>query len=72
MNEEEIKKIAQEEMNRAIMKNLDSSIIFKYISNLEQEDIKKDLIINKMAEQLTTPYHSKEWVIDYYKREIEK
>ena len=33
---------------------------------------KKDRIINKMAEQLTTDIHSKEWVIDYYEREVEK
>jgi uncharacterized phage infection (PIP) family protein YhgE len=48
MNEEEIKKIAQEEMNKAIMKNLDSSIIFKYISNIEKELEKKDTLINTM------------------------
>ena len=33
---------------------------------------KRDKVINLMAEQLTTPVHSKEGVIDYYKREIEK
>ena len=33
---------------------------------------KKDKIINLMAEQLTTPVHSKEWVIEHYKKEIEK
>ena len=33
---------------------------------------KKDKVINKMAEQLTTDIHSKEWVIDYYEREVEK
>lgn len=33
---------------------------------------KKDKIINLMAEQLTTDIHSKEWVIDYYEREVEK
>ena len=42
--------------------------MFDYAEEVE----KKDLIINKMAEQLTTPIHSKEWIIDYYKREIEK
>ena len=31
---------------------------------------KQDKIINEMAEQLTTPLHSKEWIIDYYKKEI--
>ena len=33
---------------------------------------KKDRIINKMAEQLTTDIHSKEWIINYYEREVEK
>lgn len=42
--------------------------MFDYAEEVE----KKDKIIDKMAEQLTTPVHSKEWVIDYYKREIEK
>ena len=41
--------------------------MFDYAEEVE----KKDKIINKMAEQLTTPYHSKEDVIDYYKKEIE-
>lgn len=50
----------------------DFEIVDHECSRLEQEDIKKDKLINLMAEQLTTPLHSKEWVIDYYKREIEK
>lgn len=37
-----------------------------------EEIKKKDKIINLMAEQLTTDIHSKEWVIDYYEREVEK
>ena len=32
----------------------------------------KNLIINAMAEQLTTPLHNKEWVIDYYTKKVEK
>lgn len=28
----------------------------------------KDRIINLMAEQLTTPIHSKEWIIEYYRK----
>lgn len=50
----------------------DFEIVDHECSRLEQEDIKKDKLINILAEQLTTPIHSKEWVIDYYKREIEK
>ena len=44
------------------------------IEIVEQDSIirKKDKIINLMAEQLTTDIHSKEWVIDYYEREVEK
>lgn len=37
---------------------------FDYSDKLEQ----KDKIIDLMAEQLTTPIHSKEWVKEYYKR----
>jgi hypothetical protein len=29
----------------------------------------RDRMINKMAEQLTTPIHDKEWIIKYYERE---
>lgn len=29
----------------------------------------RDRIIDKMAEQLTTPIHDKEWVIKYYEKE---
>lgn len=50
----------------------DFEIVDHECFRLEQEDIKKDKLINILAEQLTTPVHSKEWVIDYYKREIEK
>ena len=33
---------------------------------------KQDKIIDLMAEQLTTPVHSKEWVIEHYNQKIEK
>lgn len=38
MNEEELRKIAQEEISKQIMCNLDSALIFKYIQNLEEEN----------------------------------
>ena len=38
----------------------------------DANNVKKDKIIDLMAEQLTTPIHSKEWVINYYEREIEE
>lgn len=37
---------------------------FDYSDKLEQ----KDKTIDLMAEQLTTPIHSKEWVKEYYKK----
>lgn len=41
----------------------------KALLNLIQ---KQEKIIDKMAEQLTTPVHSKEWIIEFYKKEVEK
>lgn len=29
----------------------------------------RDRMINKMAEQLTTPVHNKKWVIEYFEKE---
>ena len=43
MNEERLRKIAQEEIKKQIMENLDSSIIFTYINNLE-ENLKNNYI----------------------------
>lgn len=44
----------------------------KMIDEVKGEVVKLYKMIDLMAEQLTTPIHSKEWVIDFYKREIEK
>lgn len=41
MNEKEFRQIAQEELSKQIMENLDSGIIFKYINTLEERN--KDL-----------------------------
>lgn len=41
-------------------------------SALKEEIKKKNKIIDLMAEQLTTPIHSKEWVIAYYTKEANK
>lgn len=38
MSEEELRKIAKEEMAKSIMDNLDSALIFTYIKNLEEEN----------------------------------
>lgn len=43
-------------------------IILNLISVIE----KQNKIINLMAEQLTTPINSKEWVIKYWEKEAEK
>lgn len=45
-----------------------SKAIEVVLSELE----KKDKIINLMAEQLTTPVHSKKWVIDYFTNKVEE
>ena len=37
----------------------------------DRENVEKDKIITLMAEQLTTPIHSKEWVIEYYTKKAE-
>ena len=42
----------------------DSIAIEKVLTMLKE----KDKIIDLMAEQLTTPIHSKEWVKEYYKK----
>lgn len=42
------------------------------LRNENAEIKKKDKIIALMAEQLTTPIHSKEWVIEYYTKKVEE
>jgi hypothetical protein len=39
---------------------------------LRKELDKKENTINLMAEQLTTPVHSKKWVIDYFTNKVEE
>ena len=45
-------------------------LIYKY-QEQQTELEKKDKIIDLMSEQLTTPIHSKEWVIEYYTKKVE-
>ncbi len=40
------------------------------IKNLLMFYEKQNQMIDKMAEQLTTPIHNKEWVIEYFEKEI--
>lgn len=53
-----------------ILQNLEES--HKDIISFQEDIIKKDKIIALMAEQLTTPIHSKEWVIEYYTKKVEE
>lgn len=57
MNKEEIKKMIADDFDNFINERLDGSIIFKYISNLEKENLKlkeqlqqKEDVINKVKE----------------------
>ncbi len=59
MNKEEIKKMIADDFDNFINERLDGAIIFKYISNLEKENLKlkeqlqqKEEIINKSKEHL--------------------
>lgn len=50
MNEEEFKKIAEKTMQEQIMKNLDSTLIFTYIRNLEQQNEQLEFDYRQMKE----------------------
>lgn len=52
MNEEQIREIAKETFAENIMNNLDSSIVFKYIQELEQENQKYKEVINELRDYL--------------------
>ena len=63
----------QQEEIRQYEKALHDQIIKDYDIEigLKEEIEKKDKIIDEMAKQLTTPIHSKEWVIEYYTKKVE-
>lgn len=48
-----------------------NQLLSRQCHKLQEENEKKDKIIDLMSEQLTTPIHSKEWVKEYYERKIE-
>lgn len=52
MSEEEIKKIAKEEFMNNVMKQLDSTLIFTYIQNLENQLQQKENIIKEVREYI--------------------
>ena len=62
----------RKEYNEHMEKKRQNGVLINNELILKRELEKKSKIINLMAEQLTTDIHSKEWVIDYYEREVEK
>ena len=52
MSEEQIREIAKETFAENIMNNLDSSIVFKYIQELEQENKIYKEVINELKNYL--------------------
>ena len=52
MSEEEIKKIAKEEFMNNVMEQLDSTLIFTYIQNLENQLQQKENIIKEVREYI--------------------
>lgn len=70
MNIEDVRKIAEEEMTKSIMKNLDSSIIFKYISNLENELKLKDDQIEYVKNEYGRTIEEKDKVINEMAKHI--
>ena len=53
LSEEELRKIAKEEISKQIMQNLDSAIIFEYIKNLEIENKQLKQENNKLLEGIS-------------------
>ena len=48
-----------------------AKVLLDYIEKLQKEVEVKGKIIERMAEDLTTDYHSKEWIINHYINEVE-
>lgn len=73
LQEEIAKKDRQLEEKTNRVKNIEKECqkYFDNMMNTIQENNKKNMIINLMAEELTTPIHSKEWVINFYKKRVE-
>ena len=63
---EELKK------NNFIIESIDKDFFFKFGEAILSELDKLNVIIDLMAEQLTTPVHSKKWVIDYFTNKYEE
>ena len=65
---EAIMKIADERDKIKQEYDRDTHILQNQLDLANAKNIEKDKIIDLMAEQLTTPIHSKEWVKEYYKK----
>lgn len=77
MDIEDVRKIASEEMTKAIMNNIDSSLIFSYVKGLEEKLDKKDKIINAMAvfidrNGIYMGMKCRDDVINYFTKKVEK
>ena len=66
---EKIKELSGEEDEIKIFGFRRSGIGYNNMSSIIE---KLNKMINKMAEDLTTPIHDKEWIINHYLKEIEK
>ena len=61
------------EENEVLRYGLRENKILRHGLEENTEEIDKlNVIINLMAEQLTTPVHSKKWVIDYFTNKVEE
>ena len=65
-NFEELKK------NNFIIESIDKDFFLKFGETILSELDKLNGIIDLMAEQLTTPVHNKNWVIDYFTNKVEE
>ena len=54
------------------IESVDTKFFFEFGETLLSELEKQEKIIEKMAEQLTSPIHNKEWVIEYFKNKVER
>lgn len=52
MSEEELRKITQEEIAKQIRENIDSALIFQYVSELEEKVKNQDKIIDLMIDRI--------------------
>jgi len=73
-----LKKYIEEDMAfKEPLKNISDFDKYCYNHCLDIKEVlseldKKENTINLMAEQLTTPVHSKKWVIDYFTNKVKE